>query len=90
LNTGRVVDDCDLRLAFEIETGLLPQNEPDIFERWMRRVAEMSFEKIFGNIDDRAIEEIAKSGYKAKAILAYRDLHGCSIRQAKDYVDCLR
>ena len=84
LVTGRIVTEHDLRTAYEICIGSVPGIHPGHYEEWKH-----STHGIVRSIpkNEISIKQLLKGSCKVEAIKAYRDMHKCTLREAKEAVD---
>lgn len=84
LVTGRIVTERDLRTAYEICVGSVPGIHPGHYEEWIHSVHGIirSIPK-----DEISVEQLLKGNCKVEAIKTYRDMHKCTLREAKEAVD---
>lgn len=84
LVSGRIVTERDLRTAYEICKGCAPGVHPGHYEEWMH-----SIHGIIRSIprDEITIEQLLRGDCKVEAIKLYRDVHGCTLREARDAIN---
>lgn len=84
LITGRIVTERDLRTAYEICIGSVPGIHPGHYEEWMHSVHGIirSIPK-----NEISVAQLVKGHCKVEATLLYRELHNCTLREAKEAVD---
>ena len=84
LVTGRIVTERDLRTAYEICTGSVPGIHPGHYEEWIHSVHGIirSIPK-----NEISVKQLLRGNCKVEAIKLYRDIHNCSLREAKEAVD---
>lgn len=90
LVTDRIIDDSDLKLAFEIANGCSAEKDPDLFGKWKSSILHFNVAQTYDNVTDKDIETFVNFGAPVLATMAYRDLHGCSLMEAKEHIDKLR
>ena len=84
LATGRIVTERDLRTAYEICMGSVPGTHPGHYEEWTH--------SIYGIVrsipkNEITIQQLLRGNCKVEAIIVYRDMHNCTLREAKEAVD---
>jgi hypothetical protein len=84
LVSGRIITERDLRMAYEICKGCVPGVHPGHYEEWMHSVHGIirSIPK-----NEITIKQLLKGDCKVEAIKTYRDMHKCTLREAKEAVD---
>ena len=85
LTTGRIIDEYNLRTAFEITTGLSSISNEAMYSRWKNRIMTLSVEKVMRPCL-ATIEEIIDCGQIILAMKVYRDLYNTSLPEAREAV----
>ena len=86
LSTGRIVRDSDMSTAFEITTGLRVNDNMGMFKRWKNRISTISVESV-PKVDDNLVRACVKARQFATAAIAYREIHRCTLSEAKEKID---
>ena len=86
LTTGRIVTERDLHTAYEICFGKVPGANPGHYKNWIYSISGIvrSIPK-----NEISIEQLLEGSCKVEAVKAYRDMHKCTLREAKEAVDCI-
>lgn len=84
LVTGRIVTEHDLRRAYEICNGCVPGVHPGHYEEWIH-----SIHGIIRSIprNEITIKQLLKGDCKIEAIKLYRDMHDCTLSEARDAIN---
>ena len=86
LRSGRIVAEELIRTAFEIETGFKWYQDEQMFNRYKARLMTSSIvEVIIPN--DELIKKLVIEGHRIKATVIYRDLHNCTVQDAREKID---
>lgn len=85
LETGRIVRDMDVKLAYEIYTGNKANVDSCMFRRWcndchMTRIPESEI----------TVERLIKGDAFVLATKLYRDQNRCSLREARETCEKIR
>ena len=87
LANGNWVDRYDIETAFYISTGAKYTADSKEFVRWLFPLLGESILAVKKGDDPKLIEELLKSRQKIKAIKVYKDLHNCTLAEAKEAVE---
>ena len=72
--------------AFEITEGKTASEYPNDYRDWLNGLIASGKLHSIDKLDDAVIEDMARSR-RCVAYMAYRDLHGCTLVEAKLHVD---
>lgn len=86
---GRIFDEISVRNACEITAGFSPDKFPEEYEKWLTdTVLPLGYIKEI-TPDDQTVHNAVLGGQRAVAMMMYRDIHQCTITEAKAVVDAL-
>ena len=86
LANGNWVDRYDIETAFYISTGAKYIADSKKFICWLFPLLGESILAVKKGDDPELITELLKSGQKIRAIKVYRDLHDCTLAEAREAV----
>ena len=89
LRSGRIVDSYEVQKAFEICTGETYRYDSKAYSKWLYSMLGKSITKA-SHETEIDIEQFLKGNNVVAAIRLYRDIHGCTIREAKDAIDAIK
>lgn len=89
LMQGGVVTDNDLIKAFEITTGNRYEESVQSYTKWHEWITSTFVYKI-ENPDDSTVKDFVNNGHTVMAVILYRELHKCTLAEAKEYIDSLK
>ena len=87
LANGNWVDRYDIETAFYISTGAKYTTDSKEFVRWLFSLLSESILAVKKGDDPELIAELLKSGQKVRAIKVYKDLHDCTLAEAKEAIE---
>jgi len=83
--SGNLFEPKDIKQAFYIASGLDPDEHTGMYLRFLSACFKVSIRMYISPTP----EELAKRGYRVMAIKQYRVEHGCSLREAMDYINSI-
>ena len=86
LANGNWVDRHDIETAFYISTGAKYIADSKKFICWLFPLLGESILAVKRGDDPELIEELLKSRQKIRAIKVYKDLHDCTLAEAREAV----
>ena len=89
LRNGKIVDQYDVYKAYEIATGNAFDYFSADFSKWLYSMLGESIVKAMKETEVDLMQFIKGNNIIA-AVRLYREIHGCSLREAKDAVDAIR
>ena len=87
LANGNWVDRYDIETAFYISTGAKYTADSKKFICWLFPLLGESILAVKRGDDPKLISELLKSGQKVKAMKVYKDLHNCTLAEAKEVIE---
>ena len=87
LANGNWVDRYDIETAFDISTGAKYPTDSKEFVRWLFPLLGESILAVKKADDPGLITELLKSRQKVRAIKVYKDLHNCTLAEAKEAIE---
>ena len=78
-----IITSYDLEKAFFIVTG----KDPETNEKEFWKFRERCFGKSIKCTVNPTVENFCKDGHRIPAVRLYKELHNCSFKEAKEYVD---
>ena len=89
LANGNWVDRYDIETAFYISTGAKCTTDSKKFVCWLFLLLGASIFAVKKGDDPELIAELLKSGQKVRAIKVYKDLHDCTLGEAREAIERL-
>ena len=89
LRNGNIVDEYDVHKAFEICTGETYHYESIAYAKWLYSMLGNSIIKAMRETEVD-IAQFIKGNNIIAAVRLYRDVHNCTLREAKDAIDKMR
>ena len=86
LANGNWVDRYDIETAFYISTGAKYSADSKKFICWLFPLLGESILAVKKGDDPALIAELLKSGQKVRAIKVYKDLHDCTLAEAREAI----
>ena len=87
LAKGNWVDRYDIETAFYISTGAKYTTDSKEFASWLFPLLGESILAVKKVDDPELIEELLKSRQKIRAIKVYKDIHNCTLAEAKEAIE---
>ena len=87
LANGNWVDRYDIETAFYISTGAKYIADSKKFICWLFPLLGESILAVKKGDDPELITELLKSGQKVRSMKVYRDLHDCTLAEAREAVE---
>ena len=87
LANGNWVDRYDIETAFYISTGAKYIADSKKFICWLFPLLGESILAVKKGDDPELITELLKSGQKVRSMKVYRDLHDCTLAEAKEAIE---
>ena len=89
LRNGNIVDEFALHKAFEIATGEVFHYSSTAYSKWLYSLLGNSIVKVMRETEIDMMQFI-KGNYIIGAVRLYREMHGCTLREAKEAIDKMR
>lgn len=89
LRNGNIVAEYEVHKAFEICTGETYHYDSIAYSKWLYAMLGKSIIKAMTETEVD-IEQFLKGNNVVAAVRLYRDIHGCTLREAKDAIDSMR
>ena len=87
LANGNWVDRYDIERAFYISTGAKYTTGSKEFVRWLFSLLGESVLAVKRADDPKLFAELLKSGQKVMAMKVYKDIHNCTLKEARDTIE---
>lgn len=87
LANGNWVDRYDIERAFYISTGAKYTTDSKKFVRWLFSLLGESVLAVKRADDPKLVAELLKSGQKVMAMKVYKDIHNCTLKEARDTIE---
>ena len=87
LANGNWVDRYEIEMAFYISTGAKYTTDSKEFVRWLFSLLGESVLAVKKADDPKLIEELLKSRQKIRAMKVYKDIHNCTLAEARDAIE---
>ena len=87
LANGNWVDRYDIEMAFYISTGAKYATDGKKFVYWLFPLLGESILAVKKADDPELIAELSKSGQKIRAMKVYKDLHNCTLTEAREAIE---
>ena len=87
LANGNWVDRYDIERAFYISTGAKYTTDSKEFVRWLFSLLGESVLAVKRADDPKFVAELLKSGQKVMAMKVYKDIHNCTLKEARDTIE---
>lgn len=87
LANGNWVDRYDIERAFYISTGAKYTTDSKEFVRWLFPLLGESVLAVKRADDPKLFAELLKSGQKVMAMKVYKDIHNCTLKEARDTIE---
>lgn len=87
LANGNWVDRYDIEMAFYISTGAKYATDGKKFVRWLFPLLGESIIAVKKADDPKLIEELLKSRQKIMAMKVYKDIHDCTLKEAREAIE---
>ena len=87
LANGNWVDRYDIETAFYINTRAQYADDSKKFVRWLFPVLGESIIAVKKADDPELITELLKSRQKVSAMKVYRDIHDCTLTEAREAIE---
>ena len=87
LANGNWVDRYDIETAFYISTGAKYTANSKEFVRWLFPLLGESILAVKKGDDPELITELLKSRQKIRSIKVYKDLHDCTLAEAREAIE---
>ena len=87
LANGNWVDRYDIERAFYISTGAKYTTDSKEFVRWLFSLLGESVLAVKRADDPKLVAELLKSGQKVMAMKVYKDIHNCTLKEARDTIE---
>ena len=89
LRNGNIVSEYDIHKAFEICTGETYHYDSSAYAKWLYSMLGKSIIK--ANTETEVdIEQFIKGNNTVAAVRLYREVHNCTLREAKDAIDTIK
>lgn len=89
LRNGKIVSEYDVQKAFEICTGETFHYDSKAYSNWLYSMLGKSITRAM-NEKEIDIIQFIKGENILGAIRLYREIHNCTLREAKDAIDAMR
>ena len=87
LANGNWVDRYDIERAFYISTGAKYTTDSKEFVRWLFSLLGESVLAVKRVDDPKLVAELLKSRQKVMAMKVYKDIHNCTLKEARDTIE---
>ena len=87
LANGNWLDRYDIETACYISTGAKYTTDSKKFVCWLFPLLGESIRAVKKGDDPELITELLKSGQKVRAIKVYKDLHDCTLAEAREAIE---
>ena len=87
MTNGNWISRYDVEMAFYISSGAKYTVNGEEFIRWLFPLLGESILAVKKADDPELITELLKSGQKVRAIKVYKDLHDCTLAEAKEAIE---
>ena len=87
LANGNWVDRYEIEIAFYISTGAKYATDGKKFVRWLFPLLGKSILAVKKADDPELIAELLKSRQKIRAMKVYKDIHNCTLKEARDAIE---
>ena len=87
LANGNWVDRYDIEGVFYISTGAKYTTDGKEFVRWLFPLLGKSILEVKKADDPELIAELLKSRQKIRAMKVYKDIHNCTLKEARDTIE---
>ena len=87
LANGNWVDRYDIERAFYISTGAKYTTDSKEFVRWLFSLLGESVLAVKRADDPKLVAELLKSRQKVMAMKVYKDIHNCTLKEARDTIE---
>lgn len=89
LRNGKIVDEYDVYKAYEIATGNTFEYDSADFAKWLHSMLGNSIVEVIKETEIDIVRLI-KGGNILAAVRTYRNMHDCTLREAKEKVEEMR
>lgn len=89
LRNGNIVSEYEIHKAFEICTGETYHCDSAAYSKWLYSMLGKSI--VCAMTEETVdIKQFLKGNNVVAAVRLYRDVHGCTLREAKDAIDTIK